>query len=305
MRAAHETQQSQPAACENQGSAEDPTRAVALGTGHEAEVLDFLSARPVHTVYMAGFIRDNGLVARENRGAFYGCRDEGGRLEGVALVGHVTQVEARNDRALRALARAAQSCSSAHVIMGEQDRIRSFWEHYAEAGQPVRLACRELLFVQTWPVDAGGVDAPGLRLATPEDLPLVMPTQAEMAFDECGVNPLEVDPAGFRDRCARRVERGRVWVAVGVDGLLDFKADVMAETPEAAYLEGVYVRPGARGRGLGRRFMLRLCRELLARSRSVCLLVNEQNLEAQSFYRKLGFRLGGLYETIYLHKTHA
>lgn len=305
MRVAHETRQLQPAISEGEWSAEDSPRAVALGTGHETEVLDFLSARPVHTVYMAGFIRDNGLVARENRGAFYGCRDERGRLEGVALVGHVTQVEARNDRALRALARAAQCCTSAHVIMGEQERIRSFWEHYAGAGQPVRLACRELLFVQTWPADAGRSGAPGLRRATRADLPLVMPAQAGMAFEECGVNPLEVDPEGFRDRCARRVERGRTWVAVDADGLLDFKADVMAETPEAVYLEGVYVRPGARGRGLGRRCTLRLCRELLARSRAVCLLVNERNLEAQSFYRKLGFRLGGLYETIYLHKALA
>ena len=305
MRAAHETQQPQPAAHETQSSVEDSPRAVALGTGHEAEVLGFLSARPVHTVYMAGLIRDNGLVARENRGAFYGCRGERGRLEGVALVGHVTQVEARSDCARRALARAAQCCSSAHVIMGEQERIRAFWEHYAEARQPARLACRELLCVKTWPLDAVGADAPELRPATPTDLPLVAPAQAGMAFEECGVNPLEVDPAGFRERCARRIRRGRVWVAVGADGLLDFKADVMAETPEAAYLEGVYVRPGARGRGLGRRCTLRLCRELLARSRAVCLLVNERNLGAQSFYHKLGFRFGGLYETIYLHKTLA
>ena len=43
----------------------------------------------------------------------------------------------------------------------------------------------------------------------------------------------------------------------------------------------------------------------LATERAVRLLVKERNLEAQSFYRKTGFRLRGLYETIYLHKTHA
>lgn len=281
------------------------SRAVTLGTGHEAEVLDFLSPRALHTVYMAGFIRDNGLVARENRGAFYGSRDEAGRLEGVALVGHVTQVEARTERALRALSRAAQDCSSAHVIMGEQERIRAFWRHYADAGRSARLACRELLLVQAWPFDADAGASVGLRLATHADLPLLMPAQAEMAVEECGVNPLEVDPAGFRARYARRIARGRVWVAVGREGQLDFKADVMAETPEAVYLEGVYVRPAARGRGVGRRYVQRLSRELLARSRAVCLLVNERNLAAQSFYRKTGFRFRGLYETIYLHKTHA
>jgi ribosomal protein S18 acetylase RimI-like enzyme len=275
--------------------------AAALETGQESEVLNFLSARPLHTVYMAGFIRDNGLVSPLNRGTFYGCRDAAGRLEGVALVGHVTQIEARGERAVRALARAAQGCSSAHVIMGERERVRAFWRHYADAGQPMRLACRELLLAQAWPVEAGRA-ASSLRPATAEDLPLVMPVQAAMAVEECGVNPLEVDPRGFRERCARRIERGRVWVA-GERGRLDFKADVMAETPEAAYLEGVYVSPAARGTGLGRRCMLQLGRELLARARAVCLLVNERNREAQSFYLKTGYRPRGLYETIYLHKT--
>ena len=309
MLASPEPQQPHSAAaatCEAANPADGAPRAHVLDGGHEAEVLDFLSARPLHTVYMAGFIRDNGLESPLNRGTFYGCRGARGRLEGVALIGHVTQVEARAPEALRALARAAMDCSSAHVIMGEQGRIRSFWRHYAGAGQPLRLACRELMFVQAAPAGAGEADAAGLlRPATAEDLPRVMPAQAAMAVEECGVDPLEVDPQGFRDRCARRIERGRVWVAVGPEGRLDFKADVMAETPEAVYLEGIYVRPGARGRGLGRRCMLQLGRELLARSRAVCLLVNERNLEAQSFYRKIGFSLRGLYETIYLHKTDA
>jgi hypothetical protein len=284
---------------------EDAPRALTLDNGNEREVLDFLSVRPLHTVYMSGFIRDNGLRSPLNRGTFYGCRDARGRLAGVALVGHITQVEARDDVALRALARAAQECSSAHVIMGEQERIRAFWSHYAVAGQPFRLACRELLFVQASPVEACEPVAGLLRRATVEDLPLVMPVQAGMAVEECGVNPFEVDPHGFHERCAKRIERGRVWVSVGAGGDLDFKADVMAETPEAVYLEGVYVRPGARGMGLGRRCMLQLGRKLLAHSRAVCLLVNESNLQAQSFYRKLGFSMRGLYETIYLHKIDA
>ena len=292
-------------ASDDEVTAEDAARARALGSGEEREALDFLSARPLHTVYMSGLIRDNGLRSPRNRGTFYGCRDTQGRLTGVALIGHVTQVEARTPTALRALARAAQACSSTHVIMGEQARIRAFWKHYGVAGQPLRLACRELLFVQAWPVEACDSPAGLLRRATAEDLALVMPAQAGMAVEECGVNPLEIDPQGFRERCASRIERGRIWVSVGAGDSLDFKADVMSETPEAAYLEGVYVRPGARGLGLGRRCMLQLARELLAHTRAVCLLVNESNLRAQSFYRNIGFSIRGLYETIYLHKNDA
>src|SRR3954468_21448206 len=68
----------------------------------EGEVLDFLAERPVHTVVMAGLIRDNGLESPFNRGTFYACRDSAGSLAGVALIGHATFVEARTDSALRA-----------------------------------------------------------------------------------------------------------------------------------------------------------------------------------------------------------
>jgi hypothetical protein len=77
----------------------------ALTKGHEAEVLEFLAAKPLHNVYMAGFIHDNGLVSPLNRGTFYACRNEAGRLEGVALIGHVTQLDVRTVRSMKAFAR--------------------------------------------------------------------------------------------------------------------------------------------------------------------------------------------------------
>ncbi|HEX8772538.1 MAG TPA: GNAT family N-acetyltransferase [Pyrinomonadaceae bacterium] len=271
-----------------------------LSRGYETEVLDFLTVRPLHTVYMAGFIRDHGLASPLNRGTFYGCRDRLGQLVGVALIGHVTQVEARTDEALKALAHTAQRCSSAHVIMGEKDKIEAFWAHYARDGQALRLACRELLLEQCWPVEAGG-EVSDLRPATKDDLSLVMPAQAEMAVKECGVNPLEVDPSGFRGRCLRRIERGRIWVTIR-DGRLAFKADIMAETPEMIYLEGVYVDRRERRKGYGRRCLLQLGRILLSRSRSICLLVNELNAEAKAFYYSAGYRFRSHYETIYLHR---
>ena len=100
-----------------------------------------------------------------------------------------------------------------------------------------------------------------------------------MAVAECGVNPLTTDPEGFRARCLRRIERGRIWVLVE-GGKLLFKADIMAETPEAIYIEGVYVNRRHRQRGHGRRCLLELGQLLLSRSHSVCLLVNERNLAA-------------------------
>ena len=268
-----------------------------------AEVLAFLSTRPAQTVYMAGLIRDNGLISPLNRGSFHACRDGRGRLAGVALIGHVTQVEARTEAALTAFARLAQSYSSAHVIMGEPEQVQRFWRYYAEAGQPLRLACRELLLEQCWPVEAAEA-IEGLRPATLADLPLIMPAQAEMAFAESGVNPLETDPLGFRQRYTRRIGKERVWVVVEGNRLI-FKADIMADTPQMIYLEGVYVDPPARGKGYGRRCMSQLGQALLRRAPAVCLLVNERNREAINFYERAGYRLRGYFDTIYLQRESA
>lgn len=280
-------------------AASSPLEACSLSKGQEAEALEFLAAKPLHNVYMAGFIRDNGLVSPLNRGTFYACRDEAGRLEGVALVGHVTQFDVRTERAMKAFASSAQACPSVHVVMGEGASVREFWRHYSSGGQDLRVACRELLLEQRLPVAVPSTE-PELRQATAADLPQILRVQAAMAVAECGVNPLTTDPEGFRSRCARRIERGRIWVLVE-GGKLLFKADVMAETPESIYIEGVYVNRRHRQRGQGRRCLLTLGRIFLSRSDSVCLLVNERNVVAQSFYYSVGYKLRGLYDTIYLY----
>ena len=74
------------------------------------EVLSFLQVRPLHTAYLSGIIRENGLVNDLNRGSFYGYRNCLGQLEGVALIGHATLMETTSDEAIQAFAKAAQGC---------------------------------------------------------------------------------------------------------------------------------------------------------------------------------------------------
>jgi uncharacterized protein len=273
-------------------------KVVRLANSDEPEVLRFLAQRPIHTVAMMSLIHDNGVVSPFNRGTFYGCRDANGRLEGVALVGHATLMETISDRALAALAQVARECPNTHMIMGEQERVADFWGYYSKHGRSQRLACREWLFEFSWPLEARETVAE-LRPATAGELDLVMPVQAELAFAESGINPLQIDPQGFRERCLRRIEQGRTWVVVE-NGELVFKADVISKTPEVVYLEGIWLREDCRRRNLGTRFMSALMRRLLEDTKSICLLVNETNEWAQGFYRKCGFHFRATYETIFL-----
>ena len=272
-----------------------------LSNDDAAEILEFLSQRPIHTVAMMSMIRDNGVVSKFNRGTFFGCRDLNGQLEGVALVGHATLMETVSNRALAALAQVARECPNTHMIMGEKERVADFWSHYNEAGRKQRLACREWLFELTLPGEAREPIAE-LRAATVAELELVMPVQAELAYAESGVNPMQVDSEGFRQRCLRRIEQGRTWVVVE-NNLLVFKADVISRTPEVIYLEGIWLREDYRNRNLGKRLMSDLMRRLLENTKSVCLLVNETNEWAQGFYRKCGFNFRATYETIFLPRN--
>ncbi len=270
-----------------------------LTAQHANEALRFLAARPIHTFYLAGLIRDNGVESVLNRGTFYACRNLDGQLEGVALIGHATLIETRTDEALTHFAALARERGCGHMIIGEQEKIELFWKHYAEGESAPRLLCRELLFEQQATLKPSSPATTKLRLATLDDLGLVMPVHAAMALEESGVDPWQVDPVGFRQRCARRIEQGRVWVQVE-HGQLIFKADIVSDTPGVIYLEGIYVANGERGKGTGQTALYKLCRTLLSRTKSICLLVNEQNRLAQAFYLRAGFKLRSHYDTIFL-----
>jgi hypothetical protein len=264
----------------------------------QTEVLQFLAARPIHTVFLSSLIRDNGLASPHNRGSFYACRDGRGQLEGVGLLGHATVIEARTETAVAAFARLARNCFNAHLIRGERNTIDSFWKRYASPEQEPRLICRELMFEQR---EAPPLTEPieDLRVATLDDLDQVIKVNAAMAVQEAGISPLNSDPGGFRQRTARRIEQGRIWIWTREDKLV-FKADVVAETPETAYLEGVHVHPEERLKGYGLRCLNQLGSILLAGHKSICLTMNQENKKAMAFYKRAGYEFHSHYETIYL-----
>ena len=271
-----------------------------------ADVLAFLSARPIHTVIMSSFIRDHGLESELNRGRFYSYQNSAGDTEGVALIGHATLFETRSEAAVAAFARLVDDSEDVRLIIGEQDRIDLFRKHFDSTGQKPHQLRRLMLFEQRWPI-AEPQWSPevqermrGLRLAVSGDLELVVATHARMAVEEFGAdNPIAADPEGFPRRCAVRIDRNRVWVLIE-NGTLVFKADIVSETPAAIYLEGVYVDPKKRGQGYGLKCLSQLGHCLLRRADAICLLVDEQNERAQSFYRSAGYRFRGYYTTIRL-----
>lgn len=266
-------------------------KAYELKSCNTQEVLDFLSVRPVHTVVMTSFINDNGLENPLNRGTFYGYKNAEGTLEGVALIGHTTLVEARSEDALKALAHAARASEvPLHLIMSDGANAESFWTYLGNGAQP-RLKCEELLFEISFPFLVQKCDRE-IRTARMEELQEVAEAQAAIAFMECGVDPMTRDREGFLKRVARRIEQGRIFV-VFENGEMIFKADIIAETSNVVYLEGIYVAPSHRGQGIGSACLAGLSLELLNRVQHISLLSNVSFTGAHRSYLKAGYKNTG------------
>lgn len=279
-----------------QGGA-DATGVDALAEKDRAEVLSFLSLRPIHTVFMAGLILDNGLSSPLNRGEFYGHRNQSGELVGVALIGQKNMIEAHTEAAFETLMNLALSHPRLQLIRGEESRMELLAAHLNDMERPPRLACRELLLEQT-SVCESYEPVKGLCGATAQDLEQIMSINAAMAFEESGTNPLKHDLKGMAERTLRRIERGRVWVLAQAERII-FKAETISIVPEAIFLEGIYVHPQERGRGLGSRCLTQLGSILLKSAPSLTIVVNQENRRALALYQRLNYKLRSPYLTVY------
>lgn len=270
-----------------------------LTAANEVEVVEFLSMRPVHTVVMKSFIQDNGLESADNRGKFYGYRSSNGTLEGVALIGHTTLVESRSDDSLIAFALAARvSETPLHIMMADGNTTEKFWKHFAGDNRQPRLTCTELLFELNFPFLIQKCKW-NVRLAQADELDQIAEAHAEVAFIESGENPMEKDRAGFFRRTLKRIEKKRTFVVFENDKLV-FKADIVAETSDVIYLEGIYVAPEYRGQGVGSDCLAALSLQLLNRVGNICLLSNVEFKNAHRSFLKAGFKNTDACQTIFV-----
>lgn len=280
-------------------SVPDMERLVLLTAKNMQEVIDFLNVRPVHTVVMSSFLADNGFESKYNRGRFYGYRGTDGELEGVALIGHTTLIEARSDKALRAFAiKARGSEIPIHVMMSEGRVIEKFWDYFRPKGAEPRLVLTEQLFETSFPFPLQDCEFE-IKKATAEYLETVAEAHAEVAFIESGVDPLVRDREGFLDRSLRRIEQGRTFVAFE-NGEVIFKADIVAESSDVTYLEGVWVSEKMRGQGIGPKCLSKLTAALLEDTNNVCLLSRVEFQGAHRSFVKAGYRATDCCTTIFV-----
>src|SRR5260221_7238900 len=171
------------------------------------EILAFCAEDPVERV----FLED---VARRGLGRFAAVEDDG-RLTALCHVG-ANVVPAGDDcgafaeHALRGRAR---------MIIGEQQSVDELWSAIrGEMPAPRDDRPGQPVYSIVEPPPPGDT---GLRAATYADFNVLLPACAAAHKEEIGIDPLDVDPEGFRWRTRSQIDEGRSWLWLE-DGVILF-----------------------------------------------------------------------------------
>ncbi|MFV0458057.1 MAG: GNAT family N-acetyltransferase [Actinomycetales bacterium] len=140
---------------------------------------------------------------------------------------------------------------------------------------------------------------PGVRVAVPDDLDMLVPACVAMFTEEVGYSPVSGDGGwSYRARIEYLVRSGRSFLRVDEFGNVIFKAELGAISDTVAQVQGVYVHPQVRGRGLAAPGMAAVAELAQAQVPVISLYVNEFNTPAVAAYRRAGFRQVGTFATV-------
>jgi uncharacterized protein len=270
-----------------------------LSDTERAAVERVLDAEPIAAAQVAERVSTAGLSWRVDARVFgYGSRR---RLESICWHGaNLIPVHA-TPSAVEAFAEVAVAqprlCSS---LVGESEAVLGMWSHLAGQWGPARdvRPCQPLL--ATWSPPPVPAD-PTVRLVRAHEVDMLFPASVAMYTEEVGVSPLAGD--GGRDYKERVTDlvRARRAYAKFVGGRVVFKAELAVVTRHTAQVQGVWVAPEWRNRGLGTAAMAAVVRDTLRRvAPSVSLYVNDYNTPARLVYERCGFRQIGTFATVLL-----
>jgi uncharacterized protein len=131
------------------------------------------------------------------------------------------------------------------------------------------------------------------RYAILRDLEQLVPACAAMHKEEVGIDPMDRDAIGYRERIRELIEKKRSVVRT-VEGRIVAKCEYSAVTSDAVQLMGVWTHPAHRRRGLNRELLREVCGHLSRKGKTVTLFVNDFNTPAVTLYEALGFQRIGL-----------
>ncbi len=222
----------------------------------------------------------------------------GSRHDGLCFSG-ANLVPLRGERsALRSFAdrarRHGRACSS---VVGRAELVMPLWEELASDWTPAReVRADQPLMVLAGPPAV--TPDPAVHRVRPHELDRYLPAAIAMFTEEVGIDPRGSDGgAGYRARVAELVSAGRAFARFEGDEVV-FKAEIGALSRRVGQIQGVWVHPACRGRGLGTAGTAAVAARLAEMNRMSSLYVNGFNHIARASYTRIGFTQIGSFATI-------
>ena len=272
-----------------------------LDEGDEPAVHRLMATDPVAACVIAGRIETAGTAPASLGAPLWGFG--GGReLEAICLAGanlipfaapgaEIPAAAAFAERARRA----GRRCST---IVGPAAAVAPLWDLLAPHWGPARdHRPRQPLMAIAEPPAVPA--EPRVRPVRASELEILLPAAVAMFTEEVGVSPLRMDGgAAYRARVAELIRAGQslAWIERGE---VLFKAEIGAVSRAACQIQGVWVAPAHRGRGIGTAgtaAVVEYARTTIAPV--VSLYVNDFNTAARAAYRQVGFEEVGQYASV-------
>ncbi|WP_029135193.1 GNAT family N-acetyltransferase [Nakamurella lactea] len=267
-----------------------------LGPAHAERVAEALAADPVAGCLVAERFEACGMDRTALGGQFWGVA--GGR-DAVAFVGGNLIPLTGTPVALRQLAaglgRRRRTVAS---MVGSAGQVLPLWQFLESKWGPARdvRPDQPLLVCQGRPLvapDEQVHQVPAHRLDE------YLPAAIAMFTEEVGVDPCRGDRGvGYRHRVQELMLRGQAFARFDGDRLV-FKAEIGALSSQVAMIQGVWVDPRYRGRGIAAPGMAAVVRHIQdGVGRLPSLYVNQHNYAARAAYHRVGFHQVGTFASV-------
>lgn len=271
----------------------------AMGMGDRERVARFLAAHPVENLFLASKVDAFG-IDRRRLGIIHGFERDG-ELTSLLLDGGTAFIAGFDPEALPAFVDQLgpiRRCSSIlgpaisvlGLFVGLAERYRGSW------GGVSNIRKRQPLML----LDHLPEVAPDRRVRqlTLDDYPSYLDASVHMYTEEIGSSPFKYG-GGYERFVKERLKQGDAYGIVDDRGTVIFKADLGPKLGDQAQLQGVWVAPHLRGRGISTPGLSGMFHLAMERFPLISLYVNDFNTPAIKSYQRLGFREVGALATVH------
>ncbi|MGV0834830.1 GNAT family N-acetyltransferase [Mycolicibacterium thermoresistibile] len=262
-----------------------------------AAVREVLDQDPVGSCMVAARVAEHGVDPVAIGGELWTRRsvDEALCFAGANLIplrGRLDDLHAFADKAMAQPRR----CSS---LVGRAELVLPMWQRLEDGWGPARDVRDQQPLMALTAAPRCPID-PAVRPVRMEELDAYLVAAIDMFIGEVGIDPRLGDGGrGYRRRVAGLIAAGRAWARFE-RGEVVFKAEVGSQSPTVGQIQGVWVHPDWRGRGLGTTGTAALAAAVVRGGRIASLYVNSFNTVARATYARIGFQTVGTFATVLL-----